>query len=121
MMLVELGELFAQPPGRRDGSMATKKVEKLGTSRAGFSSSPLKGRASNTKGRVVDPTKGGTSGSRSIKGASSSESSASPKGVCPTKPHVPNATTVKAIQEADAGENMTRYESVEEMLKDLEG
>jgi hypothetical protein len=101
--------------------MATKKVEKLGTSRAGSSSSPPKGKASNAKGRAIDPTKGGASGPRSIKGANSSKSTASSKGVCPTRPHVPNAKTIRAILEADAGENMTRYHSVEEMLKDLEG
>jgi hypothetical protein len=31
----------------------------------------------------------------------------------------PNATTIKAIQEADSGKNMARYESVEEMTEDL--
>jgi hypothetical protein len=54
-------------------------------------------------------------------GFASPESTALFKGVCPTKPHVPNAKTIKAIRESDAGENMTRYENVEEMLKDLEG
>jgi RelB antitoxin len=101
--------------------MATKKVEKLGTSRAASSSSSLKGKASDAKDRPIDPIRAVASGSRSIKGANSPKSTASSKGVCPTKPHVPNATTIKAIREADAGENMTRYESVEEMLKDLEG
>jgi hypothetical protein len=99
--------------------MARKKVEEPGTSRAGSSSSSLKGKASNTKGRVIDPVKGVASGS--IKGASPPKGTASSKGVCPTKPHVPNATTIKAIRESDAGENMTRYDSVDEMLKDLEG
>jgi hypothetical protein len=101
--------------------MATKKVEKLGTAPAGSSSSSLKGKASNPNDRRIDPTQGVASGSRSIKGANPPKSTAASKGVCPKKPHVPNATTIKAIREADAGENMTRYESVEEMLKDLEG
>jgi hypothetical protein len=101
--------------------MATKKVDKFGTSRAGSSSSTLKGKASNGKGRVIDPTEGVASGSRSIKGTHSPKSTASSKGACPTQPHTPNATTIKAIREADAGENMTQYATVEEMLKDLEG
>jgi hypothetical protein len=101
--------------------MATKKVEKLGRSRAESSSSSLKGKASNAKDRGIDAIKGGASGSRSIQGANSPKSTATSKGVCPTQPHIPNATTIKAIREADAGENMTRYESVEAMLKDLEG
>jgi RelB antitoxin len=101
--------------------MATKKVERLGTPRAAPSPSPLKGKASDTKDRLIDPTKGAASGSRSIKGDNSLENTVSSKGVCPMKPHVPNAKTIKAIRESDAGENMTRYESVEEMLKALEG
>jgi hypothetical protein len=101
--------------------MATKKVEKLGRSRAASSSSSRKGKASNGKGRVIDPTEGVASGSRSIKGTHSPKSTAASKGVCPTQPHIPNARTIKAIREADAGENMTRYDSVEEMLRDLEG
>jgi hypothetical protein len=101
--------------------MATKKVEKLGTSRAAPSSSPLKDKASNVPDRAIDRTKGLASGSRTIKGAGSTKGAPSSKGVCPTQPHVPNATTIKAIRESDAGENMTRYDSVEEMLKDLEG
>jgi hypothetical protein len=120
MMLVELSEPYAQPSGGRDGAMATKKVEKLGTSLAGSSSS-LKGKASNPNDRRIDPTQGVASGSRSIKGANPPKSTASSRDVCPTKPHIPNATTIKAICEADAGENMTRYDSVEAKLKDLEG
>jgi hypothetical protein len=101
--------------------MATKKVEKPGTSRAASSSSSRKGKASNSNDRRIDPTKGGASGSRSIKGANSPKSTASSKGVCPTQPHIPNARTIKAIREVDAGENMTQYATVEEMLEDLEG
>jgi hypothetical protein len=101
--------------------MATKKVERLGTPRTAPLPSPLKGKASDTKDRLIDLTKGAASGSRAIKGDNSPESTAPFKGVCPTKPHVPNAKTIKAIRESDAGENMTRYENVEEMLKDLEG
>jgi hypothetical protein len=109
--------------------MATKKVEKPGASRA--KSSFRKAKALSSKdpliGRVKRDVPGSISvkrdgsGSRSIKGADSPKSTASSKGVCPTKPHVPNAKTIKAILEADAGENMTQYDSVEEMLKDLEG
>jgi DNA-damage-inducible protein J len=32
---------------------------------------------------------------------------------------VPNARTRKAIRDADAGENLTRYASVDEMFEDL--
>jgi hypothetical protein len=76
--------------------MATKKVERLGTPRTAPSPSPLKGKASDTKDRLIDLTKGAASGSRAIKGDNSPESTAPFKGVCPTKPRVPNAKTIFA-------------------------
>ena len=33
---------------------------------------------------------------------------------------VPNAATVKAIRDADAGRNLTRYASVDEMFEDID-
>jgi DNA-damage-inducible protein J len=37
----------------------------------------------------------------------------------PFEPRIPNATTRKALHDAEAGRNMTDYASVEEMFEDL--
>jgi hypothetical protein len=41
------------------------------------------------------------------------------KNLCIIESHVPNAETARVLREAREGKNLLRYESLEEMFKDL--
>jgi hypothetical protein len=65
-----------------------------------------KDRASNSKGKVP-LSKGGASKAKG------------PKGRRDTEGHVPNEETIKVLRDIEAGKGLLRYDSLEEMYKDL--
>jgi hypothetical protein len=90
--------------------MAMKGAQKRGMSQAGHP--PKKHKAPSSKGRLVDPTEG-------VPLNQAAPPPPTTKKVRKVKGHVPNDETIRVLRDIEAGKGLLRYESLEEMYKDL--
>jgi hypothetical protein len=104
MATKDVTEYGSQSAPSARGSKVLSPEDKLAPSQAGAPSTKAvkKDKASNSKGKLT-PSKGG----------------AKAKGRRDTEGHVPNDETIKVLRDIQAGKGLLRYESLEEMYKNL--
>jgi hypothetical protein len=90
--------------------MAMKGAQKRGTSQA--APPPKRNKATSPKGRLFNPTEG-------VPPNQVAPPAPTTKKVRKVKGHVPNDETIRVLRDIEAGKGLLRYESLEEMCKDL--